>query len=133
KPDMLVQVTFLSLARPTDSAAGAGELRLLVPRQLVDTAGEGHRVWLADRVANVARSRAVKLRPAGGGAWGEGIGGLNAADKLIPGDREGLHDGQRIRITGEDTALGVSPRSAGQAPSRLPRTFGGNSEYKGDH
>lgn len=106
KPDMLVQVTFLAPALPQGGQAGTQRLRLLVPRQLVETTQEGSRVWLADQAGGVARQRAVKLGPARGNELVEVVEGLTLADKLIAGSREGLHEGNRITIVGEDTTLG---------------------------
>ncbi len=106
KPDMLCQVTFLAPPQ-TRSSGEPGPRRLLVPRQLVEGSGDEARVWLADRVTNRARLRAVKLgRPAG--ELIEVASGLTADDKLIVGGRDGLADGDRIRITGEDGTLGIS-------------------------
>lgn len=117
KPDMLVQVTFLA---PPGQGAPQGEsepLQLLVPRQLVEAGDGGAHVWVADQAAGVARRRAVKLGVASGDLVAV-VEGLSAADKLISGGREGLKDGQRVRVTGEDAALGVEGRGA---TPRLPR------------
>jgi HlyD family secretion protein len=101
RPDMLVRVTFLAPPRPTNANTPA-TARLLVPRTLV----QDGKVWVADRVAGRAVSRPVTLgRP--DGELVEVTAGLDASDKLISGGREGLHDGQRITVTGEDEALGI--------------------------
>jgi multidrug efflux pump subunit AcrA (membrane-fusion protein) len=118
KPDMLVQVTFLAVAVPGAREAAADRLRLFVPRQLVESAADGARVWVADQAASLARRRAVKLGP-GGGDLVEVVEGLTAADKLIA-VLEGLRDGERIRVTGEDGALGTAA-GVGTAGKRLPR------------
>src|SRR5262249_4144276 len=111
RPDMLVQVTFL--APPTPRGAGTAEpLRLLVPRVLVETGEGGARVWVADQAGGVARLRAVKLGAASAELV-EVVDGLNAGDRLIAGGREGLREGERITVTGEDTSLGAVPRGAG--------------------
>ncbi len=109
RADMLVRATFL--APPTKSDKKPGErLRLLIPRNLVDSAEGSSRVWLADQAAGVARQRTVKLGLASGDLV-EVLDGLNAADRLISGGRDGLRDGQRITVTGEDAGPG-----SGQAP-----------------
>ena len=60
KPDMLVQVTFL--APPGNGEAASGErLRVLVPRQLLESAAGGTHIWVADQVGRTARLRAIKL------------------------------------------------------------------------
>jgi RND family efflux transporter MFP subunit len=103
RPEMLAQVTFLAPPRPAGAALTAREIaHLLVPRQLVD----GNRVWIADRVTGRARQRVVELGPAVGDLVVV-MSGLAGSDKLIAGGREGLREGQRIRITGEDETMGV--------------------------
>jgi RND family efflux transporter MFP subunit len=107
RPDMLVRVTFLAPPRPAPSPGDEGSpLRLLVPRQLVDSADGASRVWVADRVSGRAVSRAVKLGSVDGELV-EVVAGLDPTDKLIAGGRDGLRDGERVRVTGEDEALGI--------------------------
>ncbi|MCI0459225.1 MAG: efflux RND transporter periplasmic adaptor subunit, partial [Gemmataceae bacterium] len=119
RPDMLVQVTFL--APPAPRGAGASEpLRLLVPRALVETGEGGAHVWVADQAAGVARRRTLKLG-AVSAELVEVVDGLNAGDRLIAGGREGLRDGERITVTGEDTSLGATP---------APRTPAGGQKGK---
>ena len=65
-------------------------MRLLVPRELVETAEGGATVWVADSADGVARRRAVQLGRAGTGQLVEVTQGLTALDKLIVGGREGL-------------------------------------------
>ena len=36
----------------------------------------------------------------------EVVSGLSSADKVIAAGREGLRDGERIRVTGEDESFG---------------------------
>ena len=72
-----------------------------MPRQLVESGEARRTVWVADQAAGVARRRAVKL----GGTAGElveVVEGLTPADKLIAGGREGLRDGERITVVGEE-------------------------------
>jgi hypothetical protein len=98
---MLVRVTFLAPPRPAN-AGGVLPVRLLVPRALV----RDGTVWVADRVTGRAALRPVKLGPTDGELV-EVTGGLDASDKLIAGRRDGLTEGQRITVTGEDEALGI--------------------------
>jgi multidrug efflux pump subunit AcrA (membrane-fusion protein) len=127
KPDMLVQVTFIAPPRAEAAESVTEAMRLLVPRQLVD--GES-KIWIADQTAKVARHRPVKLGRAVNADQVEVLEGLNAADKLIVGGRDGLTDGQRIAITGEDATLGVNaPRGGNKAP-KLKRLQG---EHEGKH
>lgn len=121
RPDMLVQVTFLAVAAPQAAEAPAAPLRLLVPRALVESGDGGAWVWVADRLAGLARRRPVKLGQAAGELV-EVVDGLNPGDRLIAGGREGLSEGQRIDVTGEDALPAAPPGGApGAKPSRLPQ------------
>ena len=87
-------------------------------------------LWLADQAAGVARLHKIKLGAAAG-EWVEVVAGLNPADRLISGGREGLRDGQRITVVGEDTSgAGVQLPGAESKPGRLPPPAGG---HKGKH
>ncbi|NNJ24732.1 efflux RND transporter periplasmic adaptor subunit [Alienimonas chondri] len=101
RPEMLVKATFL--APPTaDEAAGEGKReRLLVPRRLVEREGESRSVWIA-AADGTARRQPVTLGDAGTEDLVEVADGLQPTDKLLSGGREGLGDGDRIEITGED-------------------------------
>src|SRR5262249_48744824 len=106
--------------------------RLLVPRPLVEADGAGGaRVWVADQAAGVARLRAVQLGAAHGDLV-EVTEGLRVTDKLIATGRDGLSDGARVTVTGEDAARRVGP---GGAPSgaKLKRRPDANAGHKGKH
>ncbi len=108
RPEMLVQVTFLAPETEGDRPAEAQHReRLFVPRQLVDQTPEGNFVWLAD-ARGTARRQSVVLGQAGTAELIEVTEGLNVTDKLISGGREGLRNGERIKITGEDPTIGMS-------------------------
>ncbi len=127
KPDMLVQTTFLAPEDKGAKPAASARLRLLVPRRLVEMSDGESRVWVADRAENKARSRRVTPGQAEGDLV-EVVEGLNAADKLIDGGREGLRDGQRIRVTGEEADTGTAaPATKGGVP--LPRLPGGHDGH----
>ena len=109
KPEMLAQVTFLAPVSPGTKAKDEQDsIRLLVARELVETADGGSTVWVADSAQGIARRRAIQLGHAGTGQLIEVIQGLTALDKLIVAGREGLEDGDRIRVTGEDRAVGAA-------------------------
>jgi HlyD family secretion protein len=121
KPDMLVQVTFLAPTITVGNSPQVTAPRFLVPRVLVDTGEGGNQVWIADQATGVARRRLVKL----GSSTGDlviVVDGLNTSDKLIASGRDGLRDGLRIRVTGEDTTFGVSGRGAASGSDRIIRT-----------
>ncbi|MFH5806677.1 efflux RND transporter periplasmic adaptor subunit [Alienimonas sp. DA493] len=102
RPEMLVKATFL--APPTDAEPVGEEKRerLLVPRRLVEGEGDAGAVWLA-AAEGVARRQPVTLGEAGTEELIEVTDGLRPTDKLIAAGREGLEDGDRIEITGEES------------------------------
>ena len=107
RPEMLVATTFLASEQPeSESDSSEQQERLLVPRQLVESAGDGHTLWVADP-SGVARLKSVRLGKAGTEDLVEVVEGLTPTDRLISGGREGLSDGDRITITGEDGSIGV--------------------------
>ncbi len=109
KPEMLAQVTFLAPEIPGSKTDGESDpLRLLVARELVETGESGAAVWIADSIHGIARRQAVQLGLAGTNQLTEVTTGITALDKLIVGGREGLRHGDRIRIIGEDRALGTT-------------------------
>lgn len=108
RPEMLVTATFLAPDQPgSESEESEQRERLLVPRQLVESAGDGHAVWVADP-SGVARRRRVRLGRAGTDTLVEVVEGLRPTDRLIAGGRERLDDGDRVTITGEDGSLGMT-------------------------
>jgi HlyD family secretion protein len=126
KPEMLAQVTFLASATLGTKREGEQDpLRVLVARELVETADSGSTIWVADTANGVARRRAIQLGRAGAGQLVEVVQGLNALDKLIVGGREGLRDGDRIRVTGEDRALGTN---TGQSFATAAGTTGNSDQ-----
>jgi multidrug efflux system membrane fusion protein len=118
---MLVQVTFLAPPGASENAAQTAAPRFLLPRALVESSDGGSHVWIADQAASVARYRPVKLGPAVGDLITI-LEGLTASDKAIVSGRDALHDGQRIRVTGEDVGFGVSNRGAASGSERITRT-----------
>jgi len=109
RPEMLAKVTFLTPETPGNKSEGGEEpMRLLVARQLVETGEAGTSVWVADSARGVARRQVVQLGRAGTEQLVEVTTGLTAMDKLIAGGREGLKDGTRIRVSGEDPSIGTS-------------------------
>ncbi len=121
KPDMLVQTTFLS-PHPKDNAEHIVDaFQVAVPRSLVDTSQGGARVWVADQAGGVGRQRSIKLGRPLTAELVEVTEGLTAADKLIVAGREGLSDGERIKIVGEDANLGAAASPGGGNAPRLQR------------
>ena len=107
KPEMLVDVTFLAPKQQQSETAPARQEQLYVPKQLVRQEEDESFVWVADQIAGVARRATITTGRRGNSRLIEVLSGLTAADKLIVSPSEGLNDGQRIRITGEDASLGT--------------------------
>lgn len=117
RPDMLVQVTFL--APPSTKGRDGTEppLRLMIPRSLVDSAGEQSTVWLVDPITARAIRRIVVLGNTADGDLIEATSGLHVGDRVIVSGREALRDGARIQIRGDDRSLGHASAST---PSLSP-------------
>ena len=130
KPDMLVQVTFLAPPRPAGASGNAEPaLRIAAPLELIEGTGDEAHAWVADLTEGVARRRKVTLGRPFSRDLVEVTRGLAIGDRLIVGGRESLTDGERIRITREDSSLGKGPAAAGASTagrsSKIHRT-GGN-------
>jgi RND family efflux transporter MFP subunit len=108
RPEMLARVAFLAPERPGGkSQREQAPLRLLVPKELVESGENGSTIWVADAGRGIAVRRVIQLGSASTDQLVEVTHGLNALDKLIAAGREGLSDGDRIRITGADRTMGV--------------------------
>ena len=106
KPEMLAKVTFLAQSAEKSSDTDHQAVQILIPLELTHSQGERVMVWVADRSRNAAEEREVTLgAPAADGIFVEVKSGLTPTDKLIIQGREGLADGTRIRIVGEDDSL----------------------------
>jgi multidrug efflux pump subunit AcrA (membrane-fusion protein) len=121
KPDMLVQVTFLAPERPAGAATPSEELRLYVPRSLVESGDGGTHVWVGDQIAGKASIKSIRLGQATQGNLVEVVDGLTPADKLISGGREGLTNGQRIVITEDSAPVDLPTREQHGKPARRPQ------------
>jgi multidrug efflux pump subunit AcrA (membrane-fusion protein) len=107
RPEMLVTATFLAPESAAEDSGGQRPMRLLAPRRLVESDGDGHAVWIAD-ADQIARRKSIRLGSAAAGDLVEVAEGLTPTDRLISGGREVLSDGDRITITGEDGSLGMN-------------------------
>jgi multidrug efflux pump subunit AcrA (membrane-fusion protein) len=104
---MLVQVTFLAPELPSaDLEDSRRSERLLIPRSLVVDQDGGRFVWVADP-AGTARLQAIEFGYGIQGDLVEVADGLTTTDRLISSGRDGIGDGQRIHIEGEDTSIGM--------------------------
>lgn len=104
KPDMLVDVTFLSPERKNEPEAdGTGTtapMRIYVPKKLVMSDDAGSFVWIADLQTRIAhRKRVNTIRTSTAAEMVEVTDGLSIASRLIESGIEALNEGDRIEVT----------------------------------
>ena len=119
KPEMLVDVTFLSPKRRGVADSPSQETRLYVLQSLVHQGDGAPYVWVADQSESVAQRTNVQIGAAGGNGLVEITSGLSISSRIIVGGTDGLEDGDRIRVTGEDPTLGT--KGSGTKGSTHPR------------
>ena len=103
KPDMLVDVTFLSPDRGNANTADGKEetapMRIYAPRRLVKNDESGSYVWVANVLERTAHRQRITIRKTSvAGEMAEVTDGLNAASRLIESGAESLNDGDRIEV-----------------------------------
>lgn len=106
KPEMLVDVTFLApkqIAQQADSTAK--ELRLYLPEKLIETHEGSPAVWVADQSSGRAHRVMVTVGGTGTGGLVEIEKGLDVGSRIITSGTDGLREGERIEVTGEDSSL----------------------------
>ena len=108
KPEMLVDVTFLAPQQPERAAESSQELKLYVLQQLIHQDEGGSFVWLADQSDGLARKTTIQTGAVGSNGLVEITQGLNISSRIIAGGSDSLRDGDRIKVTGEDSSLGTS-------------------------
>jgi HlyD family secretion protein len=106
-PEMLVTATFYSLASAETTPSTKSAVRMLVPKQLINTGDTGNFVWTVDERQRAIR-KTIALGNPSSGELSEVVSGLNLTDKLIVQGREALTEGLPLKIMGEDTTLGVA-------------------------
>ena len=106
KPDMLVDITFLSSG--AGGEPGVERPRHFLPRALVRSDADGSYVWLADQARGRVRRVAVTLGVGAPGGLVEVTGSLSMGSRVVAGGARGLVDGQRIRISGEEPEAAYS-------------------------
>jgi hypothetical protein len=120
-----VDVTFLAPKAPESTEEPTQEMKLYVPGQLILQEEAGDFVWVADQSDQRARKTLVQTGLAGSNGLVEIKQGLTMTSRLIVGGIEGLEDGQRIKITGEEASPSASPSPAGK-PKPLHRLHPGD-------
>ena len=108
KPEMLVDVTFLAPQQAAQAAEMIQETRLYVLQQLIHRDGDGSFVWLADQSEGIAKKMAIESGPVLSNGLVEVTKGLSISSRIISTGSDGLRDGDRVRVTHEDTSLGTN-------------------------
>ena len=108
KPEMLVDATFLAPQQPMVTSTASQKWKLYVPKHLIHQGDGGSFVWLADQSDGLARRTIVTTGTTGGNGLVEITYGLTASSRIISGGSDGLQDGDRITVTGEDSSLGTN-------------------------
>ena len=124
KPEMLVDVTFLAAKQPERTSEVSQEVKLYVLQQLIHQDEGGSFVWLADQSDGIARKTTVEIGAVGSNGLVEVTGGLTISSRIIVSGTDGLRDGHRIKVTSEDSSLGMTNaaarREAPRTMNRLP-------------
>ena len=121
---MLVDVTFVAPKLPERTLEATHEVKLYVLQQLIRQGEDGAYVWLADQSDGVARKTRIEPGAIGSSGLVGIVSGLTVSSRIISGGTDGLQDGDRIRVTGEDPTLGtksaVDLSSKSTTPNRQP-------------
>ena len=110
KPEMLVDATFLAPEESADSTQSSQQLRVFLPRTLVHQDADGAYVWLADQTAGVAQRTPVTTGFVGANGLVEIVSGLTISSRIIVSGSDGLKDGERIQVTGEEMPEGMTKK-----------------------
>lgn len=141
KPEMLVDVTFLT-PKPSvgshEEQASRDErrerIKIFVPQHLVWQDRGASFVWVADRSAKVARKQEVQIGQAVGNGLVQVTRGLNVSTRIIATGADGLTEGCRIHVSGEDPAIGEAaparPDNSASTGSSGHAEAGGNPPEK---
>ena len=113
KPDMQVDITFLSVGTSSQEASKIQQARHYIPRAVVHTDSNGSYVWLADRAQQRARRVSVTVGAGAPGGLVEISGELTRGRRVISGGSEGLVDGEPIRILRKEPEAAFSSGGRG--------------------
>ncbi|MFP6751722.1 MAG: HlyD family efflux transporter periplasmic adaptor subunit [Pirellulaceae bacterium] len=100
KPEMLVDATFLAGKRE-GGVAPAGSVSIYVPRLHLREDEQGTYVWTVDAEGDRAERSRVETAGPAGGSLVQIISGLSPSSRIIVSPPEGLDDGDRVKVTGE--------------------------------
>jgi hypothetical protein len=87
--------------------ASSEEYRMFLPRELVEMEGDAAFVWVANLAEQTAHRTPVTLGDIQTPELVEVVDGITAASRIISTGGEGLEDGDRIQIEGEDSQVGA--------------------------
>ena len=104
RPDMLMDCTFLASASPERLEQDA-VTQLYLPKQLIQHRENGSFVWVADQSDGVARLTQVEVSERTSNGLVRVTKGLSITSRVITSSLEGIQDGDRIRVTGEDQSI----------------------------
>lgn len=105
-PEMLATVAFLAPKEDASSDSSRETERIFVPGSFVQAMDSQPFLWTVDE-NSTARKRLVELNGKGGDDLIAIKSGLRVTDKLIASGREGLRDGARLNVTGDDPIIGM--------------------------
>lgn len=106
KPEMLVDVTFLAPKQTAkDVESSTQEMRLYLPEKLIGSHEGSPMVWVADQSSGRAHRTMVTVGRSSNGGLIEIEDGLNVGSRIITSGIDGLREGDRINVTGEDSGL----------------------------
>ena len=108
KPEMLVDVTFRAPKLLQRVLEPSQELKLYVLQQLIHQDDGGSFVWLADQSDGIACKTMVETGAVGSNGLVEITSDLTISSRIISGGSDGLQDGDRIKVTSEDSSLGTN-------------------------
>ncbi len=103
---MLATATFLSPQNDGSRETQSPAERMFVPASLVQSQRSQPFVWIADE-HSTAQSRPVEIGGKSNDDLVEIKSGLKVTDKLITSGLEGLRNGSRIKLSGDDQKLGL--------------------------
>ncbi len=117
KPEMLVDVAFLAPESASDSKPPTQDMRLFIPRRVIQQGSDGSFVWVADQSSGVARQVPITIGATRGAGLVEIKGGLMASSRIIVTGSDGLEDGTRVRVTGEQSPFEPGLPQANSTPA----------------
>jgi HlyD family secretion protein len=121
KPEMLVDATFVAPKLAATADAASEEMRIYIPQQAVLHDDAGMFVWVADQSSSRARKTLITTGAVGAGGIQEITRGLTVGSHIIARGQETLHDGDRIRVAGEETPAAASAKPVSDGAQHMHR------------